>query len=452
MKRIAAALLVCLIARAQTPVDSLKANLTYLASDELDGRATPSHGLDLAADFIAKQFRQAGLQPAAPDGSYFQVARFGEVNHNPNHSASHDFSLTLQVGRKKLSISKNEVTVRSFAAIDLHDEHIATLPEDGTIPPIAGLVVAADAARYGSEESLDQLQARKPALILLFGKSPEPQLPQPVGKNAEVGEIGPQLAPVIRIDNTDAARFLNQTDVTVSMHLTPSSQALLWNVAGLLPGSDPVLSRQYVLLTAHYDHLGHDIKGIYHGANDNGSGTVSLIEIARELAALKTPPRRSILFIAFFGEEEGLLGSFYYTHHPLVPLKSTVANINLEQLGRTDDTSGKKLSAFAFTGPSFSTLPAIMADAAKTEGVNVYWRGDGDAFFSRSDNYPFAREGVVDTTIVVAFEYPDYHAVTDTVDKIDFPNMAKVDRAIAAGLEKIADEPDPPKWTAKPRL
>ena len=189
---------------------------------------------------------------------------------------------------------------------------------------------------------------------------------------------------MIRIRQTEAAALLGANrGVTVSLHLAKPvlKEAVLRNVAGILRGSDPALRDQYVLLTAHYDHLGRSPKGIFNGANDNGSGTVSVIEIARALAALNPHPKRSILFMTVFGEEEGLLGSYYYTHHPLVPLKNTVANVNLEQMGRTDEKTGREVAAFAFTGPAFSNLPEIMSDAAKAEGVSVYKRKDADDLF-----------------------------------------------------------------------
>src|SRR5580698_7507283 len=148
-----------------------------------------------------------------------------------------------------------------------------------------------------------------------------------------------------------------------------------------------------------------------------------------------------------FGEEEGLLGSYYYAEHPLVPLKNTIADINLEQMGRTDDTSGKRMLAFTFTGPSYSNLPEIVSGAAKAEGIGTWQLKDADSYFDRSDNYAFALRGVVAHTIAVAAEYPDYHAVGDTVQKIDFANMAKVDRGVAAGLLRIADDPSPPEWS-----
>jgi Zn-dependent M28 family amino/carboxypeptidase len=158
-------------------------------------------------------------------------------------------------------------------------------------------------------------------------------------------------------------------------------------------------------------------------------------------------PKRSILFMTVFGEEEGLMGSSYYARHPLVPLKATVADINLEQMGRTDEKTGKEERAFAFTGPSFSDLPKIMTQAAKSEGIGVYRRDDADDYFDRSDNYSFAQFGVIAHTVAVAFEYPDYHALGDTIDKIDFPNMAAVDRGVAAGLVALADEPGILQWS-----
>jgi hypothetical protein len=146
-----------------------------------------------------------------------------------------------------------------------------------------------------------------------------------------------------------------------------------------------------------------------------------------------------------------LLGAYYYSHHPLVPIRETIADINLEQMGRTDDTAGQRIAEFAFTGPSYSNLPAIMADAAKSAGVNVYTRKDADDYFDRSDNYAFAQFGIVSHTIAVAFEYPDYHAPGDTPDKIDYQNLAKVDRGVAEGVLAVANSARPPRWSASPR-
>lgn len=423
--------------------ESLRTHLNYIASDELEGRNTPSHGLDLAADYIAAQFQHAGLEPGAGD-SYFQSAKFEQA------AVSMDgFSLSLLAGRHEVKPENRFVRVRSLDGLNLTDTPVVKLPGNGAIPPVAGLIVAGDERRWGMETLLNELQKRRPALILLIGRSREARGNPPAGPVNFLAD-GNDYVPMIRIRQTEALDLLTGKDaMTVTVHLTQPAvkQVTLRNVAGIIRGSDPALRDQYVLLTAHYDHLGKGSRGIFHGANDNGSGTVSVMEIAAALATINPHPKRSILFMTVFGEEEGLLGSYYYTHHPLVPLGSTVADINLEQMGRTDEQTGREVHAFAFTGPEFSDLPAIMTHAAKAEGISVYRRKDADDYFDRSDNYTFAQHGVIAHTIAVAFEYPDYHALGDTVDKIDFANMAAVDRGIAAGLIELADEPGVPQWS-----
>ncbi len=425
--------------------DSQRTNQSYLASDALEGRGTPSHGRDLAADYIAKQFQAAGLDPAA-GGSYFQAAKFDQATANME-----GFQLALTEGGKDVQVSRDEVWVRSLVELDLEGAPVVKLPVNGAIPPIKSRIVAGDERRYGTETYLAELQSRKPSLILLIGKTPQtPQRTAPARPATFLEEADGDHAPVIRIRRSEAAALLLEGGgMTVNLHLAKPAvqEAVLRNVAALLQGSDPIFRDQYVLVTAHYDHLGRSARGIFHGANDNASGTVSVIEMARALATLNPHPKRSILFMTVFGEEEGLLGSYYYAEHPLVPLQDTVADINLEQMGRTDEKSGSRIGAFAFTGPSYSNLPDMMIGAVKTEGISTWKLKDADGYFDRSDNYAFALHGVVAHTIFVAAEFSDYHALGDTWEKIDYANMAKVDRGVAAGIVAVADDPDPPKWS-----
>lgn len=425
--------------------ESLRTNLMYLASDALEGRGTPSRGLDLAADYIASQFERAGLEPAAPE--FFQTAKFDEVAIDMG-----GFQLELLSNGTRITVAPTQARVRSLAPLDFTAAPVIKLPANGAIPPVVGKIVAGDESRYREEPLLNELKARKPALILLIGKSDERPRPEAAAPPVKfLAEAQEGAVPTIRIHRSEAAGLLqNAAPLTVSMHLAAPAleETTLRNVAAILRGSDPVLRDQYLLITAHYDHLGRTARGIYYGANDNGSGTVSVIAMAQALAALNPHPKRSIIFVALFGEEEGLLGSYYYAHHPLYPLRATVANINLEQMGRTDDPSGRKVGEFAFTGPSFSNVPALMAAAAKEEGIRVYTRKDADEFFNRSDNYAFAQFGVISHTIGVAFEYPDYHGLSDKPEKIDYANMAAVDRGVAAGILALADNPQPPRWSS----
>jgi Zn-dependent M28 family amino/carboxypeptidase len=221
-------------------------------------------------------------------------------------------------------------------------------------------------------------------------------------------------------------------------------------VAGVLRGSDAALKDTYVLVTAHYDHLGVKPYGdgdrIYNGANDDGSGTVSVIELAGALAQEKERPRRSIVFMTFFGEEEGLVGSRYYSHHPLFPAEKTVADINLEQMGRIDATEGRQIATASPTGFGYTNLTDYFRAAGDQTGVKINHSHRSDLYFEDSDNLSLAQIGVPAETLCVAFQFPDYHAVGDEWEKIDYDNMAKVDRMVALSVLMIANNSEPPRW------
>jgi hypothetical protein len=303
--------------------ESMRGHLSFLASDALEGRGTPSRGLDLAADYIAAQFRRAGLEPLGDDG-YFQTADWNQINPR---------------------------------------------------------------------------------------RSKDPQLA------AEAAAAGP---------------------------------VKVRNVVGILRGADPALKDTYVLVTAHYDHLGIR-KGsgdqIFNGANDDASGTVSVIELAAAFAAQKERPKRSIVFMTVFGEEHGLVGSRYYGAHPLVPLEHTVAGINLEQVGRTDDSEGPQKLAAAVTGFDFSEVGAVLQQAGELTGTRIFKHPvNSDKYFGQSDNQALADQGIPSHTISVAYAFPDYHGAGDHWDKIDYENMAAVDRTVALAISMIANNAQAPKW------
>ncbi len=222
------------------------------------------------------------------------------------------------------------------------------------------------------------------------------------------------------------------------------------NVAGILRGSDPQLKDTYVILSSHYDHVGLAQTGedrIFNGANDDASGTASVLEVANALAALHPRPKRSILFILFCGEEKGLRGSRYYVAHPLVPLAKTIAQLNLEQLGRTDAPEGPHLNSANVTGFDFSDMVPVVVDAGKRAGIAVTKvPGSSDKYFNRSDNGPLAQAGVPAHTLSVAYEFPDYHAVGDEWQKIDYDNMAKVDQAVGIAVLRLAQALAVPHW------
>jgi hypothetical protein len=413
---------------------SLRGHLSFIASDLLEGRATPSRGLDLAAEYIAAQFRRAGLEPVGDDG-YFQNATL--IQREPDWEG---FEMTVTSGAKTIRIDKSEAYLLPESALDLRDVPIIVADQNTPSAQTRGKVVFLPSPR--GRGNFDQ-----PALVIAASAN------IPSGPQVRDPEAGPGRGAVNLVNKPELIAFLkDHPDARLSVHMAAATDrpVKVHNVAGLLRGSDPQLSDTYVMLTAHYDHLGTRTTGddkIFNGANDDGSGTVSVVEIAGAIAALNPHPQRSILFMTFFGEERGLVGSRYYGRHPLVPLEKTVADLNLEQIGRTDATDGTQIGTASITGYDFSELPGILAEAGKIAGVKVYKNEEAsDAYFARSDNQALADVGIPAHTLCVAFDYPDYHKVSDHWEKIDFSNMATVDRAVALALLHVASDAPPPKW------
>ncbi len=219
---------------------------------------------------------------------------------------------------------------------------------------------------------------------------------------------------------------------------------------GVLRGADPTLRDTYVMVTAHYDHLG--VRGIgegdhiYNGANDDGSGTASVIEIANALSVVPRP-KRSIVFVTFFGEELGLVGSRYYGAHPVFPLAKTVADLNLEQVGRTDVDGGSSVGLVNVTGYDFSTLTDAVREAGKQTGLKVEKNEKLNVqFFAQSDNQALADAGVPAHTLSVGYMFPDYHKPGDEWQKLDYDNLAKVDRTVALAVMSVANSIEAPLW------
>jgi acetylornithine deacetylase/succinyl-diaminopimelate desuccinylase-like protein len=226
------------------------------------------------------------------------------------------------------------------------------------------------------------------------------------------------------------------------------------NVIGWIEGSDADLRKEYVILSAHYDHLGTrsgEGDTIFNGANDNASGVAGLIEVARSLTTSAVKPKRSIVFVAFFGEERGMLGSRHYVANPPFPLRDTIAVLNLEQIGRTDDVDGPQIKRISVTGYDYTTITDEMKAAGAALGVEVVKHPrNSDAYFLRSDNASFARAGVPAHTLSVTYAFPDYHGVDDEADRLDYENMALVCDVIADSALRLANAAKIPTWNDVP--
>lgn len=217
------------------------------------------------------------------------------------------------------------------------------------------------------------------------------------------------------------------------------------NVVGVLAGADPARRDEVVLVTAHYDHIGigRAVNGdsINNGADDDASGTIGLLELARAMA--RGPrPARTIVFAAVTGEEVGLIGTRWYVNHPVRPLERTVANLNLEMIGRPDTLTGGAGTAW-LTGYERSTFGDLLADA----GVPIVPDPrPAQRFFERSDNIDFARRGIPAHTLSTYNLHPEYHTVKDEAATLDPVHMARVIEAAIVALRALADAPEVPRW------
>lgn len=225
------------------------------------------------------------------------------------------------------------------------------------------------------------------------------------------------------------------------------------NVLALLPGRDPELGAQTVLVSAHYDHIGErpgpegGDDRIFNGANDDASGVAAMLAIAEALAAAPVPPRRSVLFAAFCGEELGLRGSRHFAEHPVRPLPAMVAHVNLEMLGRPGPADPP---VAWLPGMGRSELGEWLA-AANPQGEVRFADGleigaEEGAAFGRSDNYPLALQGVVAHTVAAGSIDELYHSVDDESDRLDYERMAVIVRAVARGVWRLAEHDGRPGW------
>jgi peptidase M28-like protein len=221
----------------------------------------------------------------------------------------------------------------------------------------------------------------------------------------------------------------------------PTSRGLAVNVVGIVPGSGGGRADSAVVMAAHYDHLGIgrpvDGDSIYNGADDDGSGVVAVLEVARLLSG--EHPKRTLVFLLTTGEEVGLLGTRRYLEAPVVPLERTVAELEVEMIGRPDSLAGGAGRAW-LTGYARST----MGDMLKAAGSPIVPDPRPDQhFFERSDNIAFARRGIPAHTLSSFNLHTDYHMPSDEVERIDFPHMTRVIEAAARALRELADGPAP---------
>ena len=486
----------------------LRSYLTFIASDEMEGRDTPSRGLDTTAKFIAMNLGRWGFKPMGDDGTFFQkIALRREALDTAKTSASingkdfvvgEDFlpnavpaTLTgalVFAGNGWVLKSKN---VNPYQGIDVKDKIIVVvgngfprgvtrndlagrMGEDWSSPAVyaqqhgaKGVLIIPDANTLLSWEQLKfrtLLPAR--AVVEKFTTQPNaPPVPSIVMsmKMAKALFEGEKVDAVAIANGADVAPFeLAPKTFTITVAVKgehPTTQ----NVVAVWEGGDPVLKNEYVAVGAHYDHIGICAPGtadpICNGADDDGSGTTALLGMAEAISHAKIKPKRSILFVWHCGEEKGLWGSRYFTDYPTVPLDKVITQLNIDMIGRSKKDGDTNDRNKELTGPNaiyvigstmMSTELGKLSNDVNKSFLNLTYDtkyddpADPNRFFFRSDHYNYARKGI---PIIFFFDgvHEDYHRPGDEPQKIDYEKMRKVTQTVYMTLWEVANLPTRPK-------
>ena len=472
-KRFACAIATCLILlnsatalpqarRRTTPVrpttqvleKNVRAELGFLASDAMQGRGSGTNYERVAAEYIGSMFRQFGLEPG---GDMDETGHKGFVQRVPLQTMSFVQSLTLTAGSGEGA--KRWEFGRDFLVTGMRTPTVAgTLQRvDGDAAPSKGAIalfrLTDHTDQQKRQDSIRKARAAQAAGVVLLeteasksqresGNVRFPTLQQRIS-----GSPSPDAFAIVSVRKEifeELGGMPDGTPISLGGPIQNNNSGATWNAVGVLRGSDPTAADEAIMLSAHLDHLGvSETAGtdqIFNGADDDASGCVAVLELARALAA-GTPPRRTIYFVCFGSEERGGLGSRYFVDHSPVPLEKIVADVTFEMLGRPD--AKVPPNTLWLTGYERSTLgPELARRGAKL----VADPHPEQNFFQRSDNYVLALRGVVAHTVSSFGLHTDYHRPSDDLTKIDFPFMTRSINSLVAPMRWLANSSFKPTW------
>lgn len=486
-------------------ISDLRSTVQYLTADSLEGRETTYPGGRQAARYLVNQFQAIGLQPAGDTG-YLQRIPLKRIQPAPQQEAmayaagdttgfhydtdyfcdsqwlTTDTTITAPVVFAGYGIDLTKFGYSEYDSLDVRDKWVLVI--DG-MPSQRGTLTSRQRAfeqRSGRNVKYWVAHNHGAAGILfapdLSGKSRKARSQSPwetVKPEVTHPRILPEEAqPVYRIpvlyltaqsanmilrsgDLTvrNAQRTIDSLDVPISRALPDTFQADLQvvtkhvfgqNIVGMIPGNDSTLEKEYVAITAHYDHLGIRADSvIYHGADDNASGTAGVVAIARGFMHNETRPRRSIIFALFDAEEAGLLGSHYFAGHQPVALDQFIADINLDMIGRNSPDSVNVVGS-DMVSRDLDSITRVAAWYVPNMTLDYRYDSINDPLkiYYRSDHYSFASHGIPAFTLFSGF-HPDYHQPSDTMDKLRWPKMEKVVEVAYLTAWGVSNRPTPLK-------
>ena len=440
---------------AQSPVleQNVRAELSFLASDAMQGRGSGTVYERIAAEYVGSQFRQFGLEPggdADGNGNKGFVQRV--ALESVKFVEAPTFTVTSGTNVQKWQYGRDFLLNRLRAPQIAGD--LQVVEPSGTFTK--GAIVAVKLAEDANQEQ------RQAAMMKAFTSGSAAIVILESEANKKAREIGEQRLPTLPPKTPGAANepfgiiLLRKEAFDTLLAMPAGTKAefggrtevaeanTTWNVIGILRGSDPAAATEAIVLSAHLDHLGVNEKltgdMIFNGADDDASGCVAVLELARTLAA-GTRPRRTIYFVGFGSEERGGYGSRHFRDNPPIPLTQIIANLNFEMLGRPDPKVGA--DKLWLTGYERSNLGPELAKQGASLVADPHPEQN---FFQRSDNYSLALRGVIAQTVSSFGLHTDYHRVTDEVSKVDFPFMTRAINSMVKPVQWLANSTFRPEW------
>ena len=444
--------------------DRLKDFLTFIADDSLQGRDTPSPGLDAAANFIAFNLKSWGAKPAGNNGTYFQDMKLERTTYGKDGTKITGDGIDLKYEKDFLvfgptrPVAGEVIWVKKLGEQHDYKDKIVLVSQaaqkDFQVIMRGGpLAMINDSGQSGQAW---------PAFVDGFRQFSGGYRPVQDAPNSGNAPAQPMQ---ITMGSDQFAKLGEKDGTQVQIAISSTKEyAMTRNVVAIVEGSDPTLKKEYVAFGAHYDHVGMNpnMPGpdkIFNGADDDGSGTVSILNIAEASLKSANKPKRSFLFVWHCGEEKGLWGSAYFNQHPTVPKTSIVAQLNIDMIGRSKKAGDTNPRNKELTGPNaIYVIGTTMMSTRLGEIVHSVNRNyekidydkryddpkDPNQFFYRSDHYNYAKNGI---PICFWFdgEHEDYHQVSDEVSKIDFQKMEKVARTVYLTGVTVANESTRPK-------
>jgi hypothetical protein len=487
----------------------IRADIFFLASEAMAGRNSTSHEDRIATDYIAAEFMRLGLKPVGDNNTYFQQMEILTGDLDREHTSLHatvngtdkSFPLGTDVQFVRQSIRNTsgcgsvvfagygidapEYGYSDFSGIDVKGKvAMVFIREPQANDPNSKLMGTLDSYHAFNWHKIEELRKRgATGLLLVQDRVPRdvklipPTSPRPAVTTsyALAGEMWDIPTLLIKRDvadhllapsskTTDALQSsidsalkpqsfdVPQTNVCINKAFTAIQPHQGRNVVALLEGSDPKLKSETVILTAHHDHMGESGGHIYYGADDNASGVAGLLGVARALVNGNVRPKRSVLFISYDAEERIFLGSYFYVTHPLVPITKTVANLNLDMIGRDEDDANWPVPAdrnrnmVNVLGTRYNpSLRSIIDSENAHENLKLDYkmdRVDPDSLWSRSDHFWFATLHIPQVEFQTGL-HPDYHTENDTWDRINYPKTTHIARLVFRSVVDLANAPAP---------